>query len=167
MAIVAHPKHDVDLKQVEAFRGSIIAFNQRQTNTKVQMGGTYVDRIVLSKRFFAIDFLEHDRVFWEKFHEREEQASDFWRCGSGLPNILRPCLGPSTDPACIVSRCGSGFRAPTWVCNLTLKLEHFLARQTKHNVFSVILACHINGNATNSNTLHPSKKMQRTLPHDH
>ena len=88
MAIVSHPEHDVKLKQVEAFRGSIIAFNQRQNKTKVHMGGTYVDRIVLSKRFFAIDFLEHDRVFWEKFHEKEEQASDFWRCGSELLNIL-------------------------------------------------------------------------------
>ena len=93
MAIVPHPEHDVDLKQVEAFRDSIIAFNQRQNKTKVHMGGTYVDRIVLSKRFFAIDFLEHDRVFWEKFHEREEQASDFWRCGSGLLNILEALLG--------------------------------------------------------------------------
>ena len=87
MAIVSHPEHDVDLKQVEAFRDSFIAFNQRQNKTKVHMGGTYVDRIVLSKRFFAIDefkpyFLEHDRVFWEKFHEREEQASDFWAQGS-------------------------------------------------------------------------------------
>ena len=27
-------------------------------------------------------FLEHDRVFWEKFHEREEQASDSWAQGS-------------------------------------------------------------------------------------
>jgi hypothetical protein len=71
MAIVSHPEHDVKLKQVEAFRGSIIAFNQRQNKTKVHMGGFYVDRIVLSNRFFAIDefkpyFLEHDRVFWEK-----------------------------------------------------------------------------------------------------
>ena len=82
MAIVSQPEHDVKLKQVEAFRDSIIAFNQRQNKTKVHMGGTYVDRIVLSKRFFAIDFLEHDRVFWEKFHEREEQASDFWAQGS-------------------------------------------------------------------------------------
>ena len=57
--------------------------------------------------------------------------------------------------------------ALTWVCNLTLKLAHFLAIQTKHNVFSVLLACHNNGNATNSNTLHPRKEMQRTLPHDH
>ena len=64
-----------------------IAFNQRQNKTKVHMGGTYVDRIVVSKRFCAIDefkpyFLDHDRVFWEKFHEREEQASDFWAQGS-------------------------------------------------------------------------------------
>ena len=49
-----------------------IACNQRQNKTNVHMGGTYVDKIVLSKRFFAIDefkpyFLEHDRVFWEKF----------------------------------------------------------------------------------------------------
>ena len=80
MAIVSHPEHDVKLKQVEAFRDSIIAFNQRQNKTKVHMGGTYVDRIVLSKRFFAIDFLEHDSVFWEKFHEREEQASDTRIC---------------------------------------------------------------------------------------
>jgi hypothetical protein len=72
----------VDLKQVEAFRDSIIAFNQRQNKIKVHMGGSYVDRIVLSKRFFAFDFLEHDRVFWEKFHEREEQASDSSAQGS-------------------------------------------------------------------------------------
>ena len=87
MAIVSHPEHDVNLKQVEAFRDSCIAFNQRQNKTKVHMGWSYLDRIVLSKRFFAIDefnpyFIEHDRVFWEKFHEIEEKASDFWAQGS-------------------------------------------------------------------------------------
>jgi hypothetical protein len=75
MAIVSHPEHDVKLKHVEDFKDNIIAFNQRQNKTKVHMGGFYVNRIVLSKRFFAIDefkpyFLQHDRVFWEKFHER-------------------------------------------------------------------------------------------------
>ena len=49
MAIVSHPEHDVKLKQFEAFRDSIIAFNQRQNKTKVHMGGSYVDRIVLAK----------------------------------------------------------------------------------------------------------------------
>ena len=64
-----------------------IAFNQRQNKTKVHMRGSYVDMIVLSKWFFATDefkpyFLEHDTVFWEKFHENEEPASDFWAQGS-------------------------------------------------------------------------------------
>ena len=54
MAIVSHPEHDVDLKQVEAFRDSCIAFSQRQNKTKVHMGGSYVDRIVLSKRFLPL-----------------------------------------------------------------------------------------------------------------
>ena len=52
MAIVSHPEHDVNLKQVEAFRDSCVAFNQRQNKTKVHMGGFYVDRIVLSKLKF-------------------------------------------------------------------------------------------------------------------
>ena len=44
MAIVPHPEHDVNMKQVEAFKDSCIAFNQRQNNTKVHMGGFYVEQ---------------------------------------------------------------------------------------------------------------------------
>lgn len=89
MAIVSTPEERVSLKKSEEFRDNLIAFNQRQNKIKVHEGGTYVERIVLSKAFFQFDefkpyFTQHDRVFWEKFHEREEQASDSWAQGSAV-----------------------------------------------------------------------------------
>jgi hypothetical protein len=89
MAIVSHSEDEVSLKKAEEFRDSLIAFNQRQNKAKVNVGGSYVERIVLSKAFFHWDelkpyFTQHDRVFWEKFHEREEQASDSWAQGSAV-----------------------------------------------------------------------------------
>ena len=89
MAIVSHPEDDVSLRKSEEFRDSLIAFNQRQNKLKVHQGVTYVERTVLSKAFFHWDefkpyFTQHDRVFWEKFHEREEQASDSWAQGSAI-----------------------------------------------------------------------------------
>ena len=89
MAIVPHPEDEVSLRKTEEFRDSLIAFNQRQNKARVQDGGSYVERIVLSKAFFHWDdfkpyFTQHDRVFWEKFHEREEQASDSWAQGSAV-----------------------------------------------------------------------------------
>jgi len=77
MAIVSHPEDEVSLRKSEEFRDSLIAFNQRQNKAKVNVGGSYVERIVLSQAFFHWDdfkpyFTQHERVFWEKFHEREK-----------------------------------------------------------------------------------------------